>query len=207
MTEVLTLIVRRRNLFWGLVALLVLGGLIYFCWQQTSVVQALFMEEKAKLALETNPEENQIVSEKGLNGGEVALVSPELFPVSSPRILEPENNSAFFAEFRIERDRLRSQQVEFCREIINNPGSTSEMRQEAQKQLFSLSQDMEKELKVENLLLAQGYPEAVVFLQPQAVTLVLGGTSPYTTQLTSVTSMVSRTLGCKEELVTVITRP
>lgn len=84
--------------------------------------------------------------------------------------IEPKNSELqvkdnFFIEYRIERDRTRSEQIEILREIVNNQNSSSQMRQEAQQKLLIIAEELEKESKVESALLAKGFGEAVAVLQ------------------------------------------
>lgn len=203
----ITLVFQRRKLWLGLGALAILVLLIYFCWHYIGLVKATLAEanpllvpvEEIRISNSSEPLsalENQAISE----------MENELIPVTAVGAQAKENSRQFFAEFRMERDRVRSQQVELCREIINNPGSTAEIRQEAQQKLLNLTQEIDKEMKMENILTARGYSEAVVFLQPQAVSVVVLSPGFTEEQKQAVIKLVSNALGYKENMVSVITR-
>ena len=102
----------------------------------------------------------------------------ETIPVSSPievsNEIEVNITSNYFVEYKLERDRIRSRQIEILREIVNNPNSVSENRMEAQQRLFLVSDNMEKELELENLLTAKGFSQTAVLIQPSVVTIVVG---------------------------------
>ncbi|MBC7342208.1 MAG: SpoIIIAH-like family protein [Clostridia bacterium] len=100
-------------------------------------------------------------------------VKPEAKPLV-PEASPPQPERDFFIEYRLQRDRLRSQHLQLLKEIINNPNSSNESRQDAQNQLLELSRLAEQELEVENLIKAKGYPEAVVFIEPNSATVVVG---------------------------------
>jgi stage III sporulation protein AH len=86
----------------------------------------------------------------------------------------PKDNAEFFIEYRLERERTRGQQVEWLREITNNPNADAETRKKAQEQLYNLSQNVGKEMETENLIRAKGFNDAVVLLQhDKAVTVVV----------------------------------
>ena len=70
---------------------------------------------------------------------------------------------AFFVEYRLERDRVRGQELELLNDLVNNTSATVETRREAEKQILQLVELMEKELIIENMLKAQGYADAIFF--------------------------------------------
>lgn len=71
--------------------------------------------------------------------------------------------AAFFVEYRLERDRVRGQEIEMLNEMIDNPRVGAEARLEAEQQLLHLVDLAERELIVENMLKAQGYKDALLF--------------------------------------------
>lgn len=215
-----TLVFNRRNLLIGIGALLLLGAIFYYVWQYAAVVQAALsssltvsVPEAEPMGIKSAPEIPAATASIKVTAPQTALQTAadltdleEAIPAAAVGVRAKESASEFFAQFRMERDRVRSQQLELYREIVNNPQSAEGMRSEAQQRLFTLTQDMEKELKSENLLVARGYAEAVVFLQPQGVTAVVLSPQFTDEQKGSVVNLVSRTLGCKEEAVSVIAR-
>ena len=83
------------------------------------------------------------------------------------------NSAAFFIEYRLDRDRTRGQQLELLRKIIDDANSEAEIRQEAQEKIIQITNFLEKELHLENLIKAKGFEDAVAFLKPQSVTTVV----------------------------------
>ncbi|NLC07326.1 MAG: SpoIIIAH-like family protein [Syntrophomonadaceae bacterium] len=203
----ITLVFQRRKLWLGLGALAILVLLIYYCWHYIGSVKATLAEANPLLVpVEESRISNSAESLSALENQAISEMENELIPVTAVGAQAKENSRQFFAEFRMERDRIRSQQVELYREIINNPDSTTEIRQEAQQKLLNLTQEIDKEMKIENLLTARGYSEAVVFLQPQAVSVVVLSPGFTAEQKQSVIKLVSSVLGYKENMVSVITR-
>jgi len=116
------------------------------------------------------------------------------------------DRSEFFAYFRMERDRVRSQQLELLREMAADPSTAAETRSEAQSRILELTRQMEKELELENLMVAEGFPEAAAFICSDAATVVLFSSSLAPSQQAEITSLVARMTGCAEEKVNVICR-
>lgn len=110
----------------------------------------------------------------------------------------------FFVEYRLERDRVRSRQVTLLREIVDNPNSVAETRQEAQRQLLDITKRMEQELELENLIEAKGYKEAVLFIQPSGVMVVVRATELKQEDQVRIADMVSRITSQPLENITII---
>ncbi len=79
----------------------------------------------------------------------------------------------FFVEYRLERDRTRSQQLDLLREIVNNQNSPDETRKEAQRRLLAISQAIDTEMKLENLIKAENFKDTVVFVQDKSATVIV----------------------------------
>ena len=67
------------------------------------------------------------------------------------------NNDNYIIEFRMKRDKVKNAQLETLKENINNPYTSEELRNIAQKKLFEISDSLAKEVKAENLLKAKVY--------------------------------------------------
>ena len=116
------------------------------------------------------------------------------------------NNPAdkFFAEYRLERDRVRGQQADNLREIVNNPKSVVETIREAQKRLLSLNENLSKELLVENMLRAKNYNDAIVFLQDGAVTVIVQARELNQQDISKISDLITRTTGKSAQEMVII---
>lgn len=138
-------------------------------------------------------------------GGSIASAGqPADIPVAAVGVSAKNNGPEFFAEYRLERDRVRSQQVEILREVINNPSSTTENRRDAQQKMINLTNSLQKEMELENLLMAKGFRDAVAMLQPNNVTVVVLAKSLTPEEVTRISDLVCRTTSCKPEQVVII---
>ncbi|RJX28026.1 MAG: SpoIIIAH-like family protein [Dethiobacter sp.] len=111
---------------------------------------------------------------------------------------------AFFVEYRLERDRVRGQEVEMLNEMINNPQVGAEARNEAEKQLLNLVDLMEKELIIENMLKAQGYNDALLFARKGVATVMIHAEQLSEGDFIRITEMVSAISGVSREQVQII---
>lgn len=124
-------------------------------------------------------------------GVEVAL--PQAAPVpDGGQLFKPGD---YFIEYRLQRDRVRSQEIKMLESIVDNPNSTAEARQEAQRRLLDITAEMEQELELEAVLEAKGYAETVVFIQKDQVTVVANIADLSPEEATRIADVVSRSTG------------
>lgn len=126
--------------------------------------------------------------------------------VKAPVLTESLNDIDFFIDYRLERDRTRGQQVEWLREVINNPGTVDETRQKAQEELMAISRSMEKESELENLIRAKGFIDAVVIVDEHTATAVVSGDNIDNGEVTEITELVSRSTGMEQQKIAVISK-
>lgn len=79
----------------------------------------------------------------------------------------------YFIEQRLGRDKLRANLIERLNDIINNENTTEEMRIEAQKKIMHIGDLSEKELRIEGLIKAKGFEEAIVFLTDENLKIIV----------------------------------
>ncbi|PKM85959.1 MAG: hypothetical protein CVU87_13670 [Firmicutes bacterium HGW-Firmicutes-12] len=129
--------------------------------------------------------------------------------VSEPVVtiaLEGENVSKdnFFSEYRIERERTRSGQIEILREIVNNSNSSAQLRQEAQLKLIGIADSLEKESKVENMLVAKGFRDGIVVIQKETAMVIVPSDDLQQEEIAKIVDIVVKVVGCSIEDVTIV---
>lgn len=88
-------------------------------------------------------------------------------------IIETSANASFFSEYRMERDKNRSKEVEMWESIINSTSTEKTFKELAQKELVKIVALTEKEMKIENLIVSRGFNDAIVFLADDAATVIV----------------------------------
>ncbi len=125
----------------------------------------------------------------------------DLPPVASPV------DADFFVDYRIERERVRSQQLELLRELVNNPQVDETVRRQANEQWLRLTDDLGKELEIEGLVKAKGYQDAIVFLGHNSAQVVVRVDALTAIDVARIADVVTRTAGIPFEQITVVARP
>lgn len=125
-------------------------------------------------------------------------VSPEqVIPVASPD---------FFTEYRLERDKVRSERSDILREVVKNAKS-DEARQRAQDSVLKLVLEKQREMEMENLIKAGGFNDALVFLRDNSASAILKTDSLTRDEVIQVADIISRVAGLKAEDITISAKP
>ncbi|HCF51290.1 MAG TPA: hypothetical protein DER60_13475 [Syntrophomonas sp.] len=115
-------------------------------------------------------------------------------------------SGGFFNEYRLNRDRLRSKQVEMLQDVIKNSGSDAKTRDAAGMRLVDITAAMEKELKAENLIKAEGYQECVIMVQADSTTIVLQSPTMQPQQVKRVKELVGQAVNSSPDKLSLVTR-
>lgn len=106
-----------------------------------------------------------------------------------------EQTVSSFADFRTERERVRTQELTSIDSIINNENTDTQTLAEAQKMKLELTDTMEKELLIEGLLKAKGFEDAVIAISDTAVNVIVKQKDLTKQQVAQVLEIVLREAG------------
>ena len=187
-----TYIIRLRSLLAFGVALLTLT----FIWLGLSESQ-FYQSASQQLGQVKQTQETQDSAEPA-----DAVLLPAV--AVQPDSIEASKTDDFFLEYRIERERTRSEQVEILREIVNNENSSEQMRYEAQQKLMYIAEALEKESKVEKALIAKGFSEAVAVMEQRSVMVIVSSDGLRQEEIAQVGDVVVKMTGCKLEDVVIV---
>ena len=128
--------------------------------------------------------------------------------VAADAVSETSTSSAvqmgFFESFRSERDLTREQEIAYIDTIIEQ-GADAETMADAQQQKLDIVERMEKEMTVESLLKAKGFPDAAVTLHAGSVNVVLSSETLSDEQVAQVLDIIVRETAEKTENIKITT--
>ncbi|HPL52769.1 MAG TPA: SpoIIIAH-like family protein [Bacillota bacterium] len=81
--------------------------------------------------------------------------------------------ASFFSEYRIEREKNRSKEVEMWQDVINSEKAEENFKNMAQQELVKIVTLTDKEMLIENLIVAKGFNDALVFLTDDSATVIV----------------------------------
>ncbi len=151
----------------------------------------LLQVDKEVSRFEFTPDESNIIP---------SIADPEQAPDS----WDLDQFRAFFIEYRLQRDRVRSNELEILNQMLDNPNISAEGKINAEQQMLVLVETMEKELLVENLLKAKGYKDAVFFFHHGMANVVVQSEQLSDREFLQIAEMVSSVTGINMEEVTVV---
>ena len=146
------------------------------------------------------------VYEKQINPVDLEKVSTRAIDDNTAVQVAKNLENDFFIDYKLERDRLRSQEADYLRELINNPNASIESKEKAQQDLIALSQKVEKEMVVENLIKAKGFEDAVIFFSDEFVNIVIKTNGLLPKEVAQITDVVTKTIGITVDKITIIER-
>lgn len=117
-----------------------------------------------------------------------------------------EGQGQFFVEFRLERERVRSRELDTLQQLINNPNVSSEAKTEAEKKLLALQEKMETELLVENAIKAQGFKNAILILQEDGALVIVDAPELSSQQILLIAQIASQATGLRASQINISTQ-
>ncbi|HHT42475.1 MAG TPA: SpoIIIAH-like family protein [Firmicutes bacterium] len=171
-------VVRGRKALWNLfIIVLVLAALVYIFRVESEL-----------------PEEEMTVEPSRIE--QVVVVEPVTVRTIPTK----------FSEYKLERERMRSRQIELLQNVAYDLHTQGERREEAQIQLQQLIDRITRETEIENLLKAKGYLDALVLLDTEAVTVVVPVTLTRD-EAARIGELVQRLTGLGLEKITIVDEP
>ncbi|SJZ85735.1 SpoIIIAH-like family protein [Selenihalanaerobacter shriftii] len=182
-------IVLRKKVIWFLVLMLWVGmvsAIVVYNVDDSVPANELKINEKIK------PEEKlRLAEQKAVS---VAKVNQKV----------KNEKKDFFVEYRLERDKIRSEQVNLLREMINNPNSNQDLKSKAQNRLLGITKNLEKEMEIESLIRARGYKDAITFIHQNSVDIIVSTKGLKKKDVAKIGDIVAKTTGLGLEDITII---
>lgn len=110
----------------------------------------------------------------------------------------------FFVEYRVQRDKARSEQVNLLREMINNPNSDEVVKTQAQERLLEITNNIEKEMEIESLIRAQGYKDGIALVRKDSVDIIVASDGLTKQDAAKIGNIVANNTGIGAENVTIV---
>lgn len=139
----------------------------------------------------------------GIDGADEAVLGPAAPDLLSGS-LDPEQFEAFFVEYRMQRERSRSSELEVLQQMVESESVSAEGKRQAELRMMELVEAMEKEMMIENMLKAQGYEDAVFFYHENAANVVVNAENLSDSEFMQIAETVAGVTGVRLEDVTVV---
>lgn len=117
-----------------------------------------------------------------------------------------EDSSQFFVEYRLERERVRSQEIDTLQQLINNPNVSEESKAEAEKKLLWLQELMEMELLVENAIRAQDFEQVILIVQEEGALVIVKAKELSSEEILLIAEIASQSTGLRNSQIKISNR-
>lgn len=188
-------ILLRREWLWLILSMLLVMLVIFYA-SNNSVKQQL----TEGLELDGGLEEVR-------KGTEEISEPEETEELNQPPVNDSYSGSDFFVEYRLERERVRSQQMDMLREIVHNPNADAENRKEAHRILLEVSQRLELEMEAEGLIKAKGFRDAVVFFNEEQIHVIVKAEQLEVAQVAQIGDLITGMYGANLEHIIIDCHP
>lgn len=123
--------------------------------------------------------------------------------VTSKKLMK---SSSYFIESKLERDKKRSEMVTSLNNIINNQNTNEETRVEALGIKLNTITNTEKEVFVENMIMAKGFNDAIVYLSDQSINIVVSSENLTERHVAQIVDIVKRETDIIMDNITIMRR-
>ncbi|MCK8825453.1 SpoIIIAH-like family protein [Fuchsiella alkaliacetigena] len=193
----------RKKMVWFLVLMLWVGmvtGIVIYNADDSSQVEI----EQMAAEEEEEKEVEEAVSEVAYQESDLNSLEGKSVDVAKVSEKVEEEGADFFVEYRLERDKVRSEQVSLLREMINNPNSSEALKDQAQDRLLDMTNTLEKEMEIESLIRARGFEDALSFIHRNSVDIIIATPGLEESDVAKIGDVVAKATGLGLEDVTII---
>lgn len=126
-------------------------------------------------------------------------------PVTVEQVI-PVNTPDFFIEYRLEREKIRSERSDLLRDSIKN-ATNDETRTHAQDIVLKMITEKQKETEMESLIKARGFMDSLVFIRENSVNAIIKTNSLSREEVVQIADVISRVSGVKVEDISISAKP
>lgn len=116
------------------------------------------------------------------------------------------SGSSFCARYRMEREQVRSQEVNLLNQVVDKGGSQGEASSNALQRLVRISSDIDSEMKMENLVRCHGARDCVAMVEPDNTTVIIASRPMDKEEIAEIKSELCKILDCETDRISLIFR-
>ena len=147
------------------------------------------VEETAAL-VENTPENTETVTENTVSETSVPAVS----------------DNQYFAESKLEREKMYSQMLESYQKIINNSQISDTQKEISQNEIKKINDTKNAIMIAENLIIAKGFKNVVIFANENSVSVIAKAETLEPEKIAQIQNIVSRELEVGAEIISISTK-
>lgn len=156
---------------------------------------------KGKVTVDDSEKDSTKTTETTNENSSVENLAKETSKEIAKTLNSKENmeSDTYIVDMKMTREKQRNSLTEQLNEIINNPSTADAAKVEASNIKLEMVKNSDTELKIENLLLAKGYDQAIVFIDSDKVKVVVNMEEITQNDATKIFDIVSNQSGINRE--------
>ena len=156
---------------------------------------------KGKVTVDDSEKDSTKTTETTNGNSSVENLAKETSKEIAKTLNSKENmeSDTYIVDMKMTREKQRNSLTEQLNEIINNPSTADAAKVEASNIKVEMVKNSNTELKIENLLLAKGYDQAIVFIDSDKVNVVVNMEEITQNDATKIFDIVSNQSGINRE--------
>ena len=156
---------------------------------------------KGKVTVDDSEKDSTKTTETTNENSSVENLAKETSKEIAKTLNSKENmeSDTYIVDMKMTREKQRNSLTEQLNEIINNPSTADAAKVEASNIKVEMVKNSDTELKIENLLLAKGYDQAIVFIDSDKVNVVVNMEEITQNDATKIFDIVSNQSGISRE--------
>ena len=156
---------------------------------------------KGKVTVDDSEKDSTKTTETTNENSSVENLAKETSKEIAKTLNSKENmeSDTYIEDMKMTREKQRNSLTEQLNEIINNPSTADAAKVEASNIKVEMVKNSDTELKIENLLLAKGYDQAIVFIDSDKVNVVVNMEEITQNDATKIFDIVSNQSGINRE--------
>ena len=166
-------------------------------YKDTTLVDSI----KGKVTVDDSEKDSTKTTETTNENSSVENLAKETSKEIAKTLNSKENmeSDTYIVDMKMTREKQRNSLTEQLNEIINNPSTADAAKVEASNIKVEMVKNSDTELKIENLLLAKGYDQAIVFIDSDKVNVVVNMEEITQNDATKIFDIVSNQSGINRE--------
>ena len=156
---------------------------------------------KGKVTVDDSEKDSTKTTETTNENSSVENLAKETSKEIAKTLNSKENmeSDTYIVDMKMTREKQRNSLTEQLNEIINNPSTADAAKVEASNIKVEMVKNSDTELKIENLLLAKGYDQAIVFIDGDKANVVVNMEEIKQNDATKIFDIVSNQSGINRE--------
>lgn len=117
-----------------------------------------------------------------------------------------EISDEYFVKSKLERDTMYSQMLETYEKVLNSSNSLETQKQSATKEITKINETKNSIMVCENLLQTKGFSNAVIFVNGESISIIIGTKELKTEEVSQIQNIISREMKANIENIHISTK-